>query len=178
MNYDSDFNSNVEKENDAVENIPSKESPFAPGWSIIVSQKIPSSGQHIGQLIKNQILTETTREPYLDILEKMEYAESQFFGDKTNPFFCWNTQYIAETFRKSGFKVLSATQIINEKRRISQKEIQRWFNTESSAYGRAMVKALGVPDLQKLIDLLENAVQNQIFNWQTETGFFTISENT
>ena len=114
----------------------------------------------------------------MDILEKMERAESQFFGDKTNPFFCWNTQYIAETFRKFGFKVLSATQIINEKRRISRNEIQRWFNTEASAYGRAMVKTLGVPDLQKLIDLLENAVQNQIFDWQTEIGFFTISGNT
>lgn len=176
-NYDSDFNENIEKENEAAENIPEIESPFAPGWSIVISQKIPSGGQHISQLLKNQILTEATCGPYQDILEKMEKAESEFFGDKTNPFFCWNTQYIAETFRKFGFKVLSASQIINEKRRISRKEIQRWFNTESSAYGRAMVKALGVPALQKLIDLLENAVQNQIFSWQTETGFFTVSQN-
>ena len=143
----------------------------------MISQKIPSGGQHISKLLKNQILTEATCGPYQDILEKMEKAESEFFGDKTNPFFCWNTQYIAETFRNFGFKVLSASQIINEKRRISQKEIQRWFNTESSAYGRAMVKALGVPALQRLIDLLENAVQNQIFSWQTETGFFTVSQN-
>lgn len=175
-NYDSDFNAGIEKENDEIENIPLNETPFAEGWKIIVSQKIPSGGQHISQLIKNQILTDSTAGLYSDVLEKMEKAETEFFTDRTNPFFCWNTQYIAETFRKSGFKVLSATQIVNEKRRISQKEIRRWFNTESSAYGRAMLKSLGVPDLQKLIDLLESAVQNQIFNWKTETGFFTIEQ--
>ncbi len=166
----------AQHENKEAEEPKSEESPFAKGWNIIISQKIPSSAQHISQLIKNQILTEKTVEPYAEILETMNKAETEFFGDKTNPFFCWNSQYVSEAFRKLGFKVKSASQIIYEKRRISLKEIQRWFDTENSAYGRAMVKAVGVPNLQKMISLLENASQNQIFNWQSETAFFAISK--
>ncbi len=177
VNYDSDYNQNIEKENEEAEKPKSEESPFAKGWSIVISQRIPSGAQHISLLIKHQVLTEATSAPYEEILDRMNKAETEFFGDKENPFFCWNAQYIAEKFRKVGFKVKSASQIIYEKRKISLKEIQRWFDTENSAYGRAMVKALGVPDLQKLISLLENAAQNQIFTWQSETGFFTVSEN-
>ncbi len=173
-NYDSDFNENIEKENEKIENIPTSEKPFAPGWKIIISQKIPSGTQHISSLIKNQIFVQHTSDSYLEILDKMDKAETDFFRDKTNPFFCWNADYISNAFTKQGFKVVNATQIIYEKRKITQKELCRWFNTQESAYGRAMLKALGLVDLQKIVTLLENAIQNKIFDWQTETSFFTI----
>lgn len=170
------FNEMLPKENDdEVEEVVDQECPFAPGWSIVISQKIPSSGQHISQLIKHQVLTEDACGPYLEILEKMDKAETEFYGDKTNPFFSWNTNYIEETFRKEGFEVRTASQIVSEKRRITGQEIAKWFDAEASAYGRAMNAAIGNADLQKLTGLLQNAAQNQIFNWQTETGFFTVS---
>lgn len=175
-NYDSDYNSRIEKENEAAEEASIlRECPFAPGWSIVISQKIPCSAQHISQLIKKQVLTESTSVTYSQILDTMDKAESEFFGDKTNPFFNWDSRYIADTFRNLGLKVKSASSLVIEKRRISAAEIRRWFDTESSAYGRAMVQAVGVNDLQKMITLLESAAQNQIFNWQTEMAFFTVS---
>lgn len=169
-------NEMLPKENDDDgDEVLEQECPFAEGFRIVISQKIPSGGQHISQLIKHQVLTEDACGPYIEILEKMEKAETEFFGDKSNPFFSWNTKYIEETFRKEGFEVRSANQIVSEKRRITVSEIERWFDAETSAYGRAVNAAVGNADLQKMILLLSNACQNQIFNWQTETGYFSIS---
>ena len=152
-----------------------EESPLAPGWSVLISQKIPTSAQHIGLLIRGQILSQSSMEPYEEILDKMEAAEREFFGNKEMPLFNWNELTVIEKFRASGFKVRSSVRTIIEKRRITYAEIRRWFDTESSAYGRAMQNALGSADLQKLIMLLESASQSQIFNWQTQVAFFCIS---
>lgn len=150
------------------------ECPLAPDWKLVISQKIPSGGQRVSVLIRNQILSPSSMEPYYEILDRMENAEREFFGDKKNPLFNWNELTAAEKFRNAGFKVKSAVQMITEKRRISQYEIRRWFDTETSAYARAMIQAVGKNDLQKIVMLLESAAQKQIFSWQTEIAFFCI----
>ncbi len=150
------------------------ETPLAQDWKLVISQKIPSGGQRISVLIRNQILSPSSMEPYYEILDKMESAEREFFDDKENPLFNWNELSISEKFRSEGFKVKSAVQMISEKRRISPTEIRRWFDTESSAYARALINAVGKNDLQKIVMLLESAAQKQIFSWQTEIAFFSI----
>lgn len=152
----------------------SVEPPLADGWCAVISQKIPSGGQHISELIKKQVLTPSSAEPYLSALEKMEQAEKSFFGDVTNPLFSWDCETIAQTFRNAGFAVESAVQTVEEKRRITLTEIRRWFDTKTSAYGTRMLEAVGAFELQKLITLLENASANTIFSWKTETAYFTV----
>lgn len=152
----------------------SAESPFADGWCAVISQKIPSAGQHISALIKKQILTPSSVQPYLSALEKMEQAENAFFSDNDNPLFNWNASSVERIFKKAGFSVQTASQSVEEKRRITLSEIRRWFDTKTSAYGAAMLEALGVFELQKLITLLENASAHTIFSWRTETAYFTV----
>lgn len=172
FNYD---NETVRGDEDSNQKEYKAESPLAEGWRLIISQKIPCGGQHISQLIRSQILSSTSIEPYAQILDRMEAAEREFFGNLENPLFSWNELTVCDKFRSAGFKVKSVVQVISEKRRISQAEIRRWFDTETSAYGRAMISAAGQTDLQKLVMLLENASQNQIFTWQSLAGFFCIS---
>lgn len=150
------------------------ECPLAEDWKLVIAQKVPAGGQRISLLVRNQILSPSSMEPYYEILDKMENAEREFFGDKENPLFNWNELTVAEKFRAVGFKVKSAVQVITEKRRISSLEIQKWFDTETSAYGRAMINAVGKNDLQKIVMLLESAAQKQIFNWQTQIAFFSV----
>lgn len=152
----------------------SAESPFADGWCAVISQKIPSAGQHISALIKKQILTPSSVQPYLSALEKMEQAENAFFSDNDNPLFNWNASSVERIFKKAGFSVQTASQSVEEKRRITLSEIRRWFDTKTSAYGAAMLESLGVFELQKLITLLENASAHTIFSWRTETAYFTV----
>ena len=163
---------NIDEDEKSIE----YESPFAKDWKIVISQKIPSSGQRISALIKEQVLSPNAAIPFMQTLSKMEEVEKSFFGDTTNNLFNWNTQSIIEEFRNAGFEIKCASQLLKEKRRISQQEIHKWFDMNHSVYGRRMQESLTTEDLEKIIHLLENAATNTIFNWQTEFAFFTISK--
>ena len=152
------------------------ELPFAEGWAVIIAQKIPSGGQRIAPLIKNQILTPATAKPYLSLLEKMDAAEAAFFENEQNELFNWNADTITEIFRNAGFAAECRTQTLTEKRRITAAEIKKWFDAVHSAYGASMAAALSPEELQKLLLLLDSAAEKQIFNWQSETAFLCLHE--
>ena len=158
------------------QNYSGTESPLAKDWKIIISQKIPSSGQRISRLIREQILTPAASAPYEEALNKMEEAENAFFNDSQNSLFNWNSQTILQAFEKKGFKVNYASKIMKEKRRISQTEISKWFDTATSSYANKIVQEMGTLELKKLISLLQNAAENMLFDWQTETAYFTAAE--
>ena len=150
------------------------ECPLAQGWNMIISQKIPCHGQKISELVKEQILTPETVPVFKSILDKLEAAEQEFFGDRENPLFSWDGIFIANTFRKNGFNVKIASQELKEKRRVTPTEIQKWFDTEKSAYGAKMYEAVGGADLQKIVNLIIAASEKTIFNWKTEIAFLKI----
>ena len=149
--------------------------PLADGFNIVIAQKIPCHGQRISQLIASQVLGNKLFEPYNSMLSKMEQAEKEFFGDKTNPLFNWDCDTIVKIFKDAGFNVASQVETMIEKRRIKKREIANWFNLESSAYADAIAKAIGDASVAKLSSLLENASETTIFNWETEIAFLTVS---
>ncbi|MCQ2591793.1 MAG: AAA family ATPase [Treponema sp.] len=152
------------------------ECPLAKNWQVIISQKIPVNGQRISKLIREQILTADTEGAFREILNKMEGAEQEFFGDREKALFSWDGLFIANSFRKKGFSVNFATKELLEKRRITPSEIEKWFSSETSAYGAKMLEILGSVDLQKVINLLISACENMLFNWKNEIAFLTIQE--
>ena len=156
----------------ALKNLP--KNLVADGQQIVISQRIPSKGQKIWELIYNQILTESTRNAYEGILKKMENAEKEFFGNEENPLFDWNENSVKTAFEEQGFCVKSATKVITEKRRITETEINRWFDAENSSYGSAMAREIGTEDLAKIKNLLTAACQNTLFNWNTTIEFLTV----
>ena len=169
-----DYVSDTATENSADEEKFDYECPLAKGFKVIISQKIPCHGQRISKLIKEQILTPELLDQFREILSKMDDAEQEFFGDRDNPLFTWDGIFIANSFRKNGFKVKTGSQEINEKRRITRTDIMKWFNSETSAYGKKMLDAVGSSDLQKVVNLLEASCEKTIFNWKSETAFLTI----
>ena len=104
----------------------------------------------------------------------MELAENEFFGDSENPLFNWNADSITKSFRKYGFEVKSASKVVTEKRRISESEINKWFDSENSAYGTALAAAVGNEDMERIKNLLVTASQKTLFNWNTEIAFIEI----
>ena len=149
--------------------------PLADGFNIVIAQKIPCHGQRISQLIASQVLGNKLFEPYNSMLSKMEQAEKEFFGDRTNPLFNWDCDTIVQVFKDAGFNVAFQVETMIEKRRIKKREIANWFNLESSAYADAIAKAIGDASVAKLSSLLENASETTIFNWETEIAFLTVS---
>ena len=144
-------------------------------FKIIISQRIPCHGQRISDLVRTQILTENSETAFDLILKKMELAENEFFNNKENPLFAWNEESIHKTFQKYNFEVKSATKILTEKRKISEQEINRWFDTENSVYGSTLSLAVGSEDLLKIKNLLLSSSQKTLFNWKTEIEFITVS---
>lgn len=173
ISYDSSDNKYDDENIDNEEGV--DESPFADDWRAIISQKIPSAGQQISELIKKQILTPATAQTYFDALEKMEEAEKAFFGDTANPLFSWDDTTIKNAFVEAGFEIEVSVKETEERRRITHEEIRRWFDTKTSAYGSKIIEKVGAPELQKLLSLLESSASNMIFKWKTKTAYFVVS---
>ena len=105
----------------------------------------------------------------------MKECEEEFFGNQENPLFAWNGASIEKAFKDRNFEVKAAGKTITEKRRITETEINRWFDCENSSYGSAMEKGIGSEDLKKIKNLLISASQNRLFNWCTTIEFLTVS---
>ena len=171
-------NYDVVSSTDTLDEEPAKiESPLAQGFKIIIAQRIPVNGQRISALISEQILSKDSIESFREILQKMESAEQEFFGDRDNPLFTWDGTFIANTFRKYGFSVKYASHTIIEKRKISKKNIENWFTTDTSAYGSKMFELVGKSDMQKVVNLLEASCEKSIFEWKNDIAFLTIEKN-
>lgn len=149
--------------------------PLASGFNLVIAQKIPCNGQRISRLVASQVLNNKLFEPYNTMLSKMEQAETEFFGDKTNPLFAWDNDTIIQIFKDAGFNVSFQVEKLIEKRRITKREIFNWFNLETSAYAHAIAEKIGDASLPKISSLLENASETTIFNWETEIAFLSIS---
>lgn len=171
---DDENSENSSSQNDDDENF-TFESPLAKDFKIIIAQKIPTNGQKLSELIKNQILTAETSTNFAELLEKMSQAEQEFFSDIENPLFDWDGNFIANAFKTKGFSVKVDIQEIQEKRHISSQEIQKWFDLQHSAYAAKMEERLGTLDLQKIVNLLETS-EKSIFSWKNQIAFFVITK--
>ena len=144
------------------------------GWKIIISQQIPSAGQRVSKVIEKQVLSGAILDDWRPVLQKMNEAEEKFFGDKSNPLFGWNVESVKKVFEEQGFKVEAKTERITEKRRISQKEISAWFESQSSPYAAAIKAAIGADKTAALARLFSSAAQTSLFDWASQTALFVI----
>ena len=154
------------------------EAVFAEGWLAVVAQRIPKNAQYLSRIVETQILTPATLGAYEDTLAKMKAVEDEFFCDTENPLFNWDASSVVRTFEKKGFTVRSLSRRIVEKRRITEEELAKWFDAKSSAYGARIARSLSPKELEKIVRLLESARENTVFNWESETAFFTIADGT
>lgn len=158
------------------ESVPQKDRPplLEKRAKIIFSQRIPSMGQHISPLISQQIFASQKMDADISrILIDMEKAEKAFFSDKNNRLFAWGPDDVEKIFSAQGFSVTSQRTGLIEKRRIAAGDIEKWFDTENSSYGKAMCDAIGKESCEKIKSILKAASEKQIFTWKTENTFFT-----
>ncbi|MCQ2596294.1 MAG: AAA family ATPase [Treponema sp.] len=149
------------------------------GWRFVICQKVPSGGQRISEIIRNQILPESSeqnKKELAPVIEKMLSAENEFFGDMDNPLFSWNGNTVEEAFAGAGFKAKAETADSLEKKPVTGDDIRKWFNISGSAYGRKLAEALGVEELQKLVSFLEQEGTGRIFNWKSELCFVVVEK--
>ena len=150
---------------------------------IIISQRIPSCGQHISSLILGTIndgekrkvcageYTDEFIEAIKPVLKEMEEAEKKFFANSSNPLFAWNAEDIKSSLQKEGLQVTLREQTLEEMRTISQKEIERWFDTENSEYGSFLLAELSQESVRQVAKLLESISKKTAFAWHIRNAF-------
>ena len=128
---------------------------FEKNAQVVISQRIPCSGQHLTKLIeetlfKDKIATKEIKK----LLQVSEQAEKDFFENIANPIFSWNEETVKNIFEQNNFSCLYKSAFILEKRKISVPETERWFNAENSSYGKFIKDKLGKEKFEKLKELL------------------------
>ncbi|MBO7638574.1 MAG: recombinase RarA, partial [Treponema sp.] len=137
----------------------------------VITQRIPKHAQHISKLLTDD--AKITGEENLTLLNKMEKAETDFFNNPANSLFSWDSKDIADLFEMQGFSVQFKPLTLTEKRRISPDDIEKWFNTTQSSYGKHLTQALGEEAVGKIKAMLLDASGKILFNWKSQNAFFT-----
>ena len=139
---------------------------LAPGWKLMLHQKIPSQGQRLSALLHQH-----SESP---LIQKMALCEEDFFGNRANPLFSWNQQTVA-TSLATDFEVAFQNQQLSEQRSLTQDEILRWLHPSTSAYGSYLAQQLSQQELAEITRLLLQATAAPV-NWNYQSACFVVQE--
>ena len=107
-----------------------------------------------------------------NLIDKVEKLEKEFFTTKSE--ISWNEEDFINSIPKSeDDKINFVEKDITEKRRITEQEIQRWFNPNSS-YSKFLSVNLEKSEFEEFYELLQQASSETIFDWHTIIGFVKI----
>ena len=140
---------------------------LAPGWKLILHQKIPSCGQRLSALLKNC-------PGHKEAIQKMAAAEESFFNDKANGLFSWSPETVAATLAES-FEVAFQSQALAEQRNVTPQEIACWLHPTDSAYGKHLARHLPSAELEAVAQLLEHVAQEPV-DWNWQAACFVVQE--
>lgn len=158
--------------------------------AVYIAQKIPSEGQKLSEILKNQFnagnyeafwKTEEQKAQKQALIEKMALAEDIFYSKKNDldgvkEFFDWNTEDFCAGFLSEGFSVSFTTENFVEERNIGETEIEKWFNC-SSSYGGFLKSNLGENDFNNLYELVKSLCLNKSFAWKHAICFLLLHKD-
>jgi len=120
------------------------------GARIIFAFPLPQQGLRLSALLPPDDAAEQS-------VNRFAAAETAFFSDSKNKRIAWTERTVAELAEKAGYRVQLLKKIdYQEKRLITQAELNRWFSAESE-YGTAIRSAFAADkaELEKIIRQLE-----------------------
>lgn len=152
---------------------------LAPGWRLLLHQKLPGQGQRLSTLLENHLgargTTSKDRESALQLIQRMAAAEEEFFTDKDNPLFSWNQETLAQSLSPH-FSLACQLHHISQQRSLNPAEIMRWMDPETSAYGHHLARRLSQEELELATKLLLTATQAPV-PWNHQAAYFILQEN-
>ena len=141
---------------------------------LLISQRIPCKGQRLSEILFKQLKFSFDAQDSA-LAEKFMKFEDEFFDDKSNELFSWDENSIKKEFENNGFSAAVKTEPFLEKRRLSKKEILRWFDKENSSYGKKIAAALTDEGAEKIKNAMLDTVSDRIVTWHILNAFFCIS---
>ena len=122
-------------------------------------------------ILEQSYLESVTKELYGNV----KRAEEIFFTNTENSLFNWNEETVKQSLSNK-FTINYTNHKIIEKRKISSIEINRWFDTQNSAYGSFLAEKLTSEEFCLIQKKLEEIAEKNILDWKSEISFFSIQD--
>ncbi len=107
-------------------------------------------------------------------LEKYQEAEDKFFTDSSNPLFNWDGMTIVQSAEQHNLECRIKVEIIKETRTLRETDLEKWFNPNTSAYGKYINDSMGQDGLLKIRKWFENYIKtngNKPVTWEIQNAF-------
>ena len=138
-----------------------------PECKIICSQKIPAKAQCLASLLRGIYPQKSV------LIDTFEKLETDFFTSKSP--ISWNlNDFIESLLKTENAKITSVEKSITEKRKITQQDLDNWFNPNSS-YAKFISENLSKEEFDEFFILLQQASTDTIFDWESMVGFVSMS---
>lgn len=138
-----------------------------PECKIICSQKIPAKAQCLASLLRGIYPQKSV------LIDTVEKLETDFFTSKSP--ISWNlNDFIESLLKTENAKITSVEKSITEKRKITQQDLDNWFNPNSS-YAKFISENLSKEEFDEFFILLQQASTDTIFDWESMVGFVSMS---
>ena len=127
----------------------------------------PVLGERISRIVsesgrKGSAVQKNEQAAVENLLRSLERAETDFFS---GPGLSWTGEMLEKSLENSGFSATTTVIDREEERLITGKDLEKWFNNEKSAWGKAMETALK-DGFAKLRELLSERIQQGQVRWR------------
>ncbi len=116
-----------------------------------------------------------------DILKKEDIGladiKEAFFNNSDIPLFGWDENDIVRLLEQAGFSVTLRMETLGEKRIPSAEDIAKWFNPDTSPYGKGIAETLGQEKTAEFRSCLEKDIIGKELTWNSAAAFIFFTEN-
>ncbi len=136
----------------------------ASGGKIAFSARIPSKGMRLSRLLAKD--DPETKE--------IAGAENILFTDISIPLFAWDEKTFTAALSEKGMQNVCSTEHCRELRRITEADLERWFNPGTSSYGDVLRSEIGILRTDTYKKRLEGIIRAGPQYWEYEILFCII----
>lgn len=140
---------------------------LVPGGRLALIGSPPRRGMRIASLIEEEIprLENIESETIKDLIHSLKEAEAVFWDNYKS---AWEWEDLESALRSAGFETQSNIIKRSEERLISTSDINSWFDTEKSSWGKSMANQLGAERFGAIRDLMYSLAKQGPLTWKWE----------
>jgi hypothetical protein len=146
---------------------------LAKGGVLVLLASPPVLGEHISRILKDNnkfAKPSKSMNKKTQLLDTLETAETAFFSDHSAAW-SWNNEMVEKAFTEHGFSIKTTILDREEERLITEKDLDRWFDAEKSAWGKAIQTALG-EGFDELRGMFSERIQQGSVLWRWKSLLF------
>ncbi|MCK5200113.1 MAG: AAA family ATPase, partial [Spirochaetales bacterium] len=144
---------------------------------IVLAETIPSESPRLSSILSTVMATVTDSETMdSNLYAILKEAEKIIYKSKENPMTNWNENDLLNWMKSAWYKdIISQKKVYEEKRRITENEIENWFEPGGSSfgYGSSLAQITGNNEIDQIKSLLIEYLTDKNLDWKSTICFVT-----